>query len=104
MIKTKEYFIEQVASQMDLSEDLVSKIVNFQGEDALKAVKKHAEVEFSGFGIFYLSQTKLKKRINKINRILEHLDKKEKTELLLNKISSIRKELDELNLRLCQNG
>lgn len=63
----REALTKKVAGDTDVSVDVVHNIISFQGEDALKNVKIVHELEFSGFGKFLLSQTKLKNKI----RILE---------------------------------
>ncbi len=88
----KEVFIKQVATAMELPEDTVFKVVAFQGEDALKAVKIHDELEFSGFGKIYLSQNKLKKYINGISKGIERAkDNPEKLETLTTLVDNLNK-------------
>jgi len=88
----KEVLIKQVATAMELSEDTVFKVVAFQGEDALKAVKIHDELEFSGFGKIYLSQNKLKKYINGISKGIERVkDNPEKLETLTTLVDNLNK-------------
>lgn len=83
---------------MELSEDIISKVIAFQGEDGLKAVKQHHEVEFSGFGKFYLSQARVKRRIDNLQKMLGHL--KNKPVLDERKISGIEKELEIVKTKL----
>lgn len=88
----KEVLIKQVATAMELPEDTVFKVVAFQGEDALKAVKIHDELEFSGFGKIYLSQNKLKKYINGISKGIERVkDNPEKLETLTTLVDNLNK-------------
>lgn len=88
----KEVLIKQVATTMELPEDTVFKVVAFQGEDALKAVKIHDELEFSGFGKIYLSQNKLKKYINGISKGIERVkDNPEKLETLTTLVDNLNK-------------
>ena len=98
MSSIKDDLIGQLALSMELSEDIISKIVSFQGEDALKAVKLHDEIEFSGFGKFYLSQTKLKKRLSAYERAIEK--RKQLPEPDLKKISDLEKYSEELKSRI----
>lgn len=65
----KEELIKKVAADLELSEDIVSEIISFQGQDALEYVKIVQELEFSGFGKFLLSQSKLRKKIKKYKEI-----------------------------------
>lgn len=79
---------------MGLPEDWISKVISHQGEDGLKAVKLHDEVEFSGFGKFYMSQVKLKKKIFSMEKFLT------KPDVDLEKRERITKYLAELKLRV----
>lgn len=67
----REELQKKVAEETDIPEDVVHKIISFQGEDALKAVKKVHELEFSGFGKFLLSQTKIKKKLKMYEGLIE---------------------------------
>lgn len=88
----KEVLIKQVATAMELPEDTVFKVIAFQGEDALKAVKIHDELEFSGFGKIYLSQTKLKNYINGISKGIErYKDNPAKVETLTALVENLNK-------------
>lgn len=92
----KEVLIKQLAASMELPEDVIFKVISFQGEDALKAVKVHDEVEFSGFGKFYLSQTKLKKFVNNIKNKLTKLDPSTHQ----TKIEQLSNYLESINVRI----
>lgn len=67
---TKDMLIKETALQLDLPEELVHAIILFQGEDAAKAAHVHNEIEFSGLGKFLLSQTRIKKGIEKYTEML----------------------------------
>lgn len=90
----KEVLIKQVATAMELPEDTVFKVIAFQGEDALKAVKIHDELEFSGFGKFYLSQTKLKRYLSNMYKGIEKAklnNNTEKIEILTGVVENLNK-------------
>jgi len=93
----KDTLIKQVSENLGISEDIIFKVVAFQGEDALKAVKIHNEIEFSGFGKFYLSQRKLKNYITGISKGVEKLrnqpDKEEKVNQLDTLLENLNKKV-----------
>lgn len=94
MIKDK--LISQVAEQMELPEELVAKVVAFQGEDAAKAAHEHNEIEFSGFGKFFLSIPKTKRKIMHMENKLERGEvKEEELERYINHIEVLKKKIGE---------
>ena len=94
MIKDK--LISQVAEQMELPEELVAKVVAFQGEDAAKATHIHKEIEFSGFGKFLFSTPKAKRKIANMERKLEEGKvKEEDMERYLLHLESLKSKINE---------
>ena len=94
MIKDK--LISQVAEQMELPEELVAKVVAFQGEDAAKATHIHNEIEFSGFGKFLFSTPKAKRKIANMERKLEEGKvKEEDMERYLLHLESLKSKINE---------
>ncbi len=90
----KEELIQKVATDLELPEDLVFSIIAFQGEDALQAVKTVHELEFSGFGKFLLSQTKVNKKIDICQQALvKYAEDPERVE-------GLRKAIEEYKLKL----
>lgn len=67
----RDYLIDEIIKESSYSRDLVEKVVSFQGEDILKAVKNHSQVEISGFGLLYVAKGKLQKRIDRYSTFLE---------------------------------
>jgi nucleoid DNA-binding protein len=106
----KEAICQDIAKELEIDIELVNKVIQFQGEDALRAVKEFKEVEFSGFGKFLLSQTKLGNRIKKLEDISQayqlHIADPNTDTIKLNKsiglLESVQRELEELKLRVCQ--
>lgn len=83
---------------MQISEDIISKVIAFQGEDSLKAVKQYDEVEFSGFGKFYLSETKLHKALTNYQKALDRM--RLTPEINPEKIERLDKVINELKRRV----
>ena len=94
----KDKLILKVAEQCDLSQDIVHRIISFQGEDALKHIKIVHELEFSGFGKFLLSQHKVKRKIKKLEDIIYYLNLKDPRDQT--KIDSVEKELESFKNKL----
>lgn len=94
----KENIIKQLAVDMDISEDIISKVVSFQGEDSLIAVKTYNEVEYSGLGKFYLSQPKIKRRLESLYRMSGLISKHDIPDQV--KLEGISKEIDKLKTKL----
>lgn len=89
----RDTLIKQSAEATDLPEDTVFKIITFQGEDALKAVKVVHELEFSGFGKFLLSQTKLKRKLKVLELTIEKHKGTEKEGSLQEVLEGYKKKL-----------
>lgn len=106
----KEAICQDIAKELEIDIELVNKVIQFQGEDALRAVKEFKEVEFSGFGKFLLSQNKLLNRITKLEKISSHYQSDflnpsmDPIRLVKSRRNndSIIKELEELKSRVCQ--
>lgn len=73
----RDRLIKKVSEDLELPEDMVYKAITFQGEDANKQTRLVHEIEFSGFGKFILSQSKVKKRIAKTLKAMENERAKE---------------------------
>lgn len=72
--KQRDVFITKTAIRTLNSEQLVREIVAFQFKDIVEALRKHSEVEITGFGKFLISQNKLKKRLKKLYKIKHALE------------------------------
>lgn len=68
--KVKDLLITKTAIKTLTSENIVEKIISFQGKDASRAIKTNNEVEFSGFGKFMVSSNKLRKRIDALEKMI----------------------------------
>lgn len=95
----KDWIVGQMESTMGFAPDIVTKVVNFQGEDMLKAVKEHNEIEISGLGIIYVSKKKLANRIKQTNQVLEKWKAREDAD----KIAFLEDKIKFLNNKQCQS-
>jgi nucleoid DNA-binding protein len=53
------------------SQDIIEKVISFQGEDMLRAFSEHSQIEISGFGLLFVAKGKLKKRKERITKYLD---------------------------------
>lgn len=60
----KDMLIAKVVEQTSFDIDIIEKVVSFQGEDLIKSLNKCSQVEISGFGVLFVSKTKLKNRMS----------------------------------------
>jgi hypothetical protein len=94
--KQADVFIARTAITTRTSSDIVEKIVTFQFKDLLKALRTVSTVEISGFGRMYISQAKLKKRIERDYLNRSYLQDKVLSEKDEYKIKSYLRSLDKL--------
>jgi nucleoid DNA-binding protein len=99
-VNIKDKLIEQVALELKEPEDWVDKIITHQYKAASEAMKIHHEVEISGFGKFLQSQSKISRRIQNKEEVLQLMENKlttlpeaEQPNYQL-KINSLKKELE----------
>lgn len=78
--KLNETLISRTASKLGVSEDIVEKIISFQFKDAFSETRKSCEIEFAGLGVFRMTIPKMRKRLEKYDRILNSINSN-KTEL-----------------------
>jgi nucleoid DNA-binding protein len=76
-MSVKDYIITQVAEDLKQPQDLVEKVIAFQGEDLLWAFKNSKNIEISGFGKFTMSPHKVKRVITNYSKTIEELETKE---------------------------
>lgn len=67
----KDLLIETISTEQNFPQDVVEKVIRFQGEDLTEALKNHSQVEISGFGVLYVAKTKLKKTLGNFEKFLE---------------------------------
>lgn len=89
--------IKVISKDLGIHEDIITKVIAFQGRDAHRAVNEYNEVEFSGLGTIIVSVNKIKKKILKSERVLEILNKE--VPLQQEKIDNYVKEIEQLNKR-----
>jgi nucleoid DNA-binding protein len=76
--KLKGVLITRTAIKTLMPEDIVEKVIMFQFKDIKEAAYTHEQMEVSGFGKFLISNAKLKRKKEKLVRVLEGMAKKVK--------------------------
>jgi nucleoid DNA-binding protein len=94
-IYVKDKLIKDVAASLSLSEQLVHTIIAFQGEHAAQMSHKYREIEFSGFGKFYLSKTRMKRDLINYEKYLNKPGEKPE-----DKVERMQKVVDFLKTKL----
>lgn len=69
--KQARVFITRTALKSLTSESTVEKVISFQFKDLLRALKTYSSIEISGFGRFFISQNKLRRRLETVYRTQE---------------------------------
>lgn len=99
----KEQLIKNTAEQLGQPEDVVGRVVSWSFKDANKALKLYSEVEISGWGKFILSQAKLRKRIERMEKSLITLENSDDVQTNEEKIEGMRKSLEYFYSKLKTN-
>jgi hypothetical protein len=99
-MQVKDLIIKRTAEELGQDENIVSLVISDAYEKLSKASRKHDQLEISGFGVLILSPSKLRKRITKYEKIIEHLNKMEQNELTMKKIETTTATLNYFKERL----
>lgn len=93
----KDQLVSQVAEDLKQPEYVVDKVISHQFKHANQSMKLYKEIEISGFGTFFQSPSKIKRRIEKLEPIRDILQAKTEEELQTNnyqkKLSGILSDL-----------
>lgn len=93
----KDNIISQVAEELKQPEHVVDRVVSHQFKHANQSMRQYSEIEISGFGTFFQSNAKIKRRINKLEPIRDVLQKKTEEEL---QVHNYQKKLSNILLDL----
>ena len=107
--KIKDVLITKTAIKLLKPEQVIEKVIAFQFKDAMAHTKIANEVEISGFGKFYVSKVKVKRKLkilgmalDKVNRELENPERVQaltpKKETIILAINYLKGKLDESGL------
>lgn len=66
----KDYILEKTATELQFPQDVVDKVIGWSYKKANDATHHNKEVEISGIGKLQLSQAKLRKHIEKLERVI----------------------------------
>lgn len=94
----KDKLVSQIAEDLKQPEYVVDKVISHQFKHANQSMRQYSEIEISGFGTFFQSQAKIKRRIEKLEPIRDILQAKTEEELQTHnyhkKLSNILLDLD----------
>lgn len=91
---TREDIIKAIAEDMSIPAEEVEKVVAWSYMQANKAVREGTQVEITGLCKFYMSPTKVKKRIAKLERALDNNPTEKKEKQLREELEIIKSKLD----------
>lgn len=72
--KLKDTLLSKTAVDTGQPKDIVEKVISFQFRDVLKMLRELKEVEITGLGKFMISNSKLRRRIGRIEEIVFNLE------------------------------
>lgn len=75
-LELHDFLIRKTAVKLMIDETIVDKVISNEKKSINKAFKTYSEVEISGFGKFFISQVKTRKKLVTLNNILTALQKK----------------------------
>lgn len=85
--KLKGVLVTRTAIKTLTPEDIVERVIMFQFKDARDQVHTYEQIEISGFGKFITSPLKIRRKLEKMERILTNMERleQERTEELSDK-------------------
>ena len=69
----RDTVLKKTIEDLEISEDIVEKVVSWSYKNANEATKTNSEVEISGLGVFKVSPAKRRRRIITLERIVERI-------------------------------
>lgn len=79
----KDFLVRKVATTLEKDEKVCAKVIEWVYKESLSKIKEVQSVEISGFGSFVLYPTKIQKKIDKKEDMIDHLSKRLKEDDLL---------------------
>lgn len=87
----KDWLVELVAKEMQIEESLCNKVVSWAYLQAKEATRNNRIIELSGFGKIQISPHKVKKRIEKIQNVINREDfPEDKKSVLKDRINMLK--------------
>jgi len=71
--KLKDVLLTKTALDTGQPKEIVEKVISFQFRDVLRMLREVKEVEITGLGKFLMSNSKLRKKIGDVERVMDHL-------------------------------
>lgn len=93
--QVKDFIIEKISQELQVNQDIVDSVIGWSYEKANKASHKNREIELSGIGILQLSQSKLRKQIKKLERMISLTEHPDKVAQMENTLKELKTKLDE---------
>ena len=69
----RDTVLKKTIEDLEMSEDIVEKVVSWSYKNANEATKTNAEVEISGLGVFKVSPAKTRRKLVTLRRIVERI-------------------------------
>jgi nucleoid DNA-binding protein len=95
--KLKKVLLTRTAIKTNKSESLVEEILDFAHRDAVSQFAAAKRIEISGFGTFYFSQNKAKKRLVKLESMKKAIQKKLEKAITETKITFFNSQIERID-------
>lgn len=69
----RDTVLKKTIEDLEMSEDIVEKVVSWSYKSANEATKTNSEVEISGLGVFKVSPAKVRRRLTMLERVIRNL-------------------------------
>ncbi len=70
----RDTVLRKTIEDLEMSEDIVEKVISWSYKNANEATKTNSEVEISGLGVFKVSTAKVRRRIKMLERVILQLN------------------------------
>lgn len=91
---SREDIIKAISENMSIPIEEVEKVIAWSYMQANRAVREGSEVEITGLCKFYMSKSKMRKRIAKLERALDNNPTEKKEKQLKEELEHIKSKLD----------
>lgn len=95
----KETLLEKTAEDLQHPYSVVENVMGWVFKDVLKAFKRHTQIEISGLGYYIISEAKLRRRVETLERVKHLLEAKPQDESTIKKLEGVNKDLEYCHLK-----
>lgn len=74
----KDFIIEKVSKDLEIAQDVVETVISWAFKKANEATRSNNEVELSGIGKLQLSQSKVRRQIEMLEKIYSRMSEEER--------------------------